>query len=217
MVPDGADGRSTFETFIGSSARLGTRASGRESIGGGGGGFFIGLERPVSTTGVFEDRTQRLAEAFGGPLAIVLLGEYAAAHGPDPPLAILVPTGGTPEDRLAIEIALTLAKASKGTLTALHVFDRQYDSQWLRGRSRRHGLSVLVDARRLGKRSGVPVKGVSVTSSRPEVEIRRAAKSGRYDLVVIGTSLRLGERKFLSPRSSSLVRSLRTPVLLIAR
>jgi len=118
---------------------------------------------------------------------------------------------------LATEIALALAKASDGVLTALHVFDPQDDTEMLRGRTRRQGLSVLVDARRLGKRSGVSVKGISVTNSRPEVEIRRAARAGRYDLVVVGTSLRRGETRFLSPRSSALIRSLRSPVLLIAR
>ena len=78
-------------------------------------------------------------------------------------------------------------------------------------------VTAVQDARRLGKRIGVSVKGISVTNSRPEVEIRRATRVGRYDLVVVGTSLRRGEAKFLNPRSSALVRSLRSPVLLIAR
>jgi nucleotide-binding universal stress UspA family protein len=118
---------------------------------------------------------------------------------------------------LALEIALALAKASAGALTVLHVFDPQDDTELLRGRARRQGLSVLVDARRLGKRSGVRVKRLTVTNSRPEVEIRRAARAARYDLVVLGTSLRQGEMRFLSPRSAALVRSLRTPLLLLAR
>lgn len=45
VVPDGAGDRSTLETFMGTSARLGTRASGRDGMGGGGGGFFFGVER----------------------------------------------------------------------------------------------------------------------------------------------------------------------------
>jgi hypothetical protein len=45
VVPDGAGDRSTLETFMGTSARLGTRASGRDGMGGGGGGFFLGVER----------------------------------------------------------------------------------------------------------------------------------------------------------------------------
>jgi nucleotide-binding universal stress UspA family protein len=176
---------------------------------------FVGIEQPLSAEG-FGDQVRRLVEAFGGPLAIVINGARSAAK-PGAPLKILVPTGGAPEARLATEIALALAKASNGTLTALHVFDPQDDTELLRGRTRRQGLSVLVDARRLGKRSGVAVKGVTVTNSRPEVEIRRAARAARYDLVVVGTSLRQGETKFLSPRSSALVRALRSPVLLVAR
>jgi K+:H+ antiporter len=176
---------------------------------------FVGIEQPLSVDR-FEDQIQRLVEAFEGPLAIVINGAHSAAK-PGAPLKILVPTGGTSEARLATEIALALAKASNGTLTVLHVFDPQDDTELLRGRWRRQGLSVLVDARRLGKRSGVAVKGVTVTNSRPEVEIRRAARATHYDLVVVGTSLRQGETKFLSPRSSALVRALRSPVLVIAR
>jgi Kef-type K+ transport system membrane component KefB/nucleotide-binding universal stress UspA family protein len=178
---------------------------------------FVGLDEPIrADAGHFEDRLQQLVEAFQGPVAIAINGARFSAQ-PGGSLDILVPTGGTPEARLAIEIALALAKATSGHLTAFHVIDPQDDTEFLRGRSRRHGLSLLVDARRLGKGSGVSVSGMSVVHPRPEVEIRRAVRSGRHDLVVIGTSLRQGETKFLSPRSSALVRSLRAPVLLIAR
>jgi K+:H+ antiporter len=178
---------------------------------------FVGIERPFSgTSNRSGEQLQRLLETFDGPLAIVFDGARAVAE-PGVPLNILVPTGGTPEARLAVEIALALAKASDGVLTALHVFDPQDDTELLRGRARRQGLSVLVDARRLGKRSNVPVKGVTMTHSKPEAAIQRAARTGGYDLVVVGTSLRQGETKFLSPRSAALVRALRPPVLLIAQ
>jgi nucleotide-binding universal stress UspA family protein len=149
-------------------------------------------------------------------VAIVLHGARATAEL-GAPLNILVPTGGTPDARLATEFALSLARASDGTLTALHVFDPQDDTELLRGRARRQGLSVLVDVRRLGKRSGVPVKGITVTHSRPEAAILRLARVGRYDLVVIGTSLRQGDAKFLGPRSAALLRALQRPTLLIAQ
>ena len=178
---------------------------------------FVGIEQPISETAQrFEDQLQRLVETFDGPVAIVLNGARAAANS-DGPLNMLVPTGGTPDARLATEIALALARASGGTLTALHVLDPQQDTELLRGRARRLGLSVLIDARRQGKRSGVSVKGVTMTHSRPEAAIRRATRADHYDLVVLGTSLRQGETKFLGPRSSALLRALRSPVLLIAR
>jgi nucleotide-binding universal stress UspA family protein len=100
---------------------------------------------------------------------------------------------------------------------ALHVFEPQEDTAVLRGRARRPGISLLVDAHRLGKRSGVPVKGLTATNARPEREIRRALRGGRFDLVVLGTSLRQGETKFLGPRTSALLRGTRTPALVIAR
>ena len=178
---------------------------------------FVGIDRPlIETDHRFADRLQELVNDFDGPVAIAING--AGAAGPaDVPLDILLPTGGTQDARLAAEIAVTLAGASKGTLTALHVFDPTDDTQLLRGRPRRFGMSVLVDLHRAGRRAGVAVKGLTATNVRPEMEIRRAARGGRFDLVLLGTSLRQGETKFLGPRTSALLRVLRTPVLLIAR
>jgi nucleotide-binding universal stress UspA family protein len=178
---------------------------------------FVGLEQSIAPdTGHFAEPLQRLVDVFGGPLAVALNGAFLSAE-PARPLHILVPTGGTPEAHLAMEVGLSLAKASGGTVTVLNVFDPQDDTQLLRGRVPRHRLSLLEDARRLGQREGVVMNTTTVANSKPEVEIGRAARRGHYDLVVIGTSLRRGETKFLSPRSTSLVRSLRTPLLLIAR
>ena len=146
-----------------------------------------------------------------------MLNGSGSAAKPGAPLNILVPTGGTPGAGLAIEIALAIAMASHGALTVLHVFDPEDDTALLRGRPRRQGLSLLVEARRLGKRSDVAVKAISVPHAKPEAAIRRAARAGRYHLVVVGTSLRQGETKFLGPRSSALLRELRSPVLLVAQ
>jgi nucleotide-binding universal stress UspA family protein len=87
----------------------------------------------------------------------------------------------------------------------------------LHGRARRLGMSVLVDARSLGRRSSVPVKGLTATRSQPESEIGRIARNGRCDLVVLGTALRRGEAKFPGPRTLAVLQSLGVPVLLIAR
>jgi Kef-type K+ transport system membrane component KefB/nucleotide-binding universal stress UspA family protein len=178
---------------------------------------FVGLERPFATSDRhFEEKLQELLTKFAGPVAIAVNG--AGAAGPaDIPLDILLPASGTQDARLATEIALSLAHASKGKITALHVFHPQDDTALLRGRARRQGMSVLVDVHRLGKRSGVPVKGLTATNIHPEAEIRRALRGGRFDLMVLGTSLRQGETKFLGPRMANLLRGVRTPVLLIAR
>ena len=177
---------------------------------------FVGVDEPVlSDAPRFEARLQRLVAAFDGPLAIMVNGGRAdPATGP---LDILIPTGGSSDARLATEVALALAAASHGKLTALHVFDPSEDTLLLRGRARRLGISMLLDVHRLGKRGGVPVRGLTATNHHPETEIHRAAFRGRYDLIVLGTSLRQGDTKFLSSRTLSLVQKLRSPVLLIAR
>ncbi len=178
---------------------------------------FVGLEQPISKTAQrFEDQLQHLVETYTGPIAIMLNG-VRPADATSSPLNILVPTGGTPDARLATEIALSLARACNGSLTVLHVFDPREDTDVLRGRARRQGMSILIDARRLGKRSGITVEAVTMTNSSPEAAIRRATQSANYDLVVIGTSLRQGNTKFLGPRSAALVRAIRAPILLIVR
>jgi nucleotide-binding universal stress UspA family protein len=178
---------------------------------------FIGIEHPISATAdQFDDRLQRLAETFDGPLAIELNRAGQAAK-PGAPLKILVPTGGTPAAGLAIEMALALARASNGALTALHIFDPQDDTALLRGPARRQGLSHLAEARRLGERNDVPVNAIYVIHARPEAAIQRAARAERYDLVVVGTSLREGATKFLGPRGSALLRTLDSPTLLVTQ
>jgi Kef-type K+ transport system membrane component KefB/nucleotide-binding universal stress UspA family protein len=179
---------------------------------------FVGIEQPVSLTEPrFEAQVQRLVETFDGPIALLVNGDALVGRSANAPRSILVPTTGTADSHLATEIALALAGASGGGLAVLHVFDPREDTLVLRGRARRIGMSVLVDAHRLGKRSGVPVKGLTATSSRPEAEIRRATTRESYDLVVLGTSLRGGDTRFLGPRTLALVRSLGLPVLLVAR
>jgi nucleotide-binding universal stress UspA family protein len=176
---------------------------------------FIGIEHPISASeDQFDNRLQRLVETFDGPLAIALNRKDQAAE-PAAPLKILVPTGGTPAAGLAIEMALALASASNGAFTVLHVFDPQDDTALLRGRTSRQGLSLLAEARRLGERNDMPLKAIYVAHASAEAAIERAARAGRYDLVVVGTSLREGATKFLGPRSSALLRNLDSPTLLV--
>lgn len=178
---------------------------------------FVGIAQPLASSAPrFEEPLHSLAAAFDGPIGIVINGGRFQLSL-DAPIDILVPTGGSPEARLAIEIALALAAASRGTLGVLHVFDPREETLMLRGRARRQGMSMLVDARRLGRRSGVPVKGLTATHARPESEIGRIARAGRYDLVVLGTALRRGEARFPGPRTLSMIQSLGVPILLIAR
>jgi nucleotide-binding universal stress UspA family protein len=78
-------------------------------------------------------------------------------------------------------------------------------------------VSLLATARRVGERNDVPLKAIYVTHASPEAAIERVARVGRYDLVVVGTSLREEATKFLGPRSSALLRNLNPPTLLVTQ
>jgi nucleotide-binding universal stress UspA family protein len=176
---------------------------------------FAGIGQPISETAQrFEAQIASLIAAFDGPVVITLNGSRSGSQ-PGSALRILVPTGGSSHARLAIEVALALAKATGGKLTVLHVFAPQDDTNLLRGRARRLGRSV--DARRLGKRSGVQVDALTSMNSSPEIAIRRAASAGRYDLVVLGASLHVGDKKFLGPGTEALVRGIKIPIILVVQ
>ena len=178
---------------------------------------FAGVAQPVSDTSQsFDARLADVVEHFDGPIAIVLNGARSAV-GPGSALNILVPSAGALHARLATEIAVALAKATGGRVTVLHAFSDQSDTAILRGRAHRLGKSVLVDARRLGKRSGVRIDALTRMNVPPDLAIRRAASAGRFDLVVLGAALRLGDKKFLGPGSEALVRALKAPVLLVVQ
>lgn len=178
--------------------------------------IFVGLQGPLQGgADRFDEQVGLLAEKFDGPLAIALNGHlFTMREGAG--TNILVPTGGKPEARLATELALALTKAADGQLTTLHVHDpsnddaRSYSGRW-------PGLSVLEEAKRLGERGGVIVKGISAVNSRAEVGILGAAQSGGYDLIVVGTALRQVPGNFLGSRSAMLLRTIRKPILLVTR
>jgi Kef-type K+ transport system membrane component KefB/nucleotide-binding universal stress UspA family protein len=177
----------------------------------------VGIAAPLSAEQKFDSKLASLFGSFHGPVAIAINGERLYIET-GRPLNILVPTGGTSEARMATEIALAFAKATAGRLTVLHVFASQTEDNPLRGgRANRQGLSVLVDARRLGKRNGIRVDALTSVNTRPEVAIKRAAVAGGYDLIVLGASLRQGDNKFLGPGSEELVRDLTLPILLVAQ
>jgi len=84
--------------------------------------LLIGVEPAVAARGEIHENVARVAQAFEGPLAIAVargphLEEPAAASHLD----ILVPVTGTEYSRRGAEVALTLARASLGSVTALYV------------------------------------------------------------------------------------------------
>jgi Kef-type K+ transport system membrane component KefB/nucleotide-binding universal stress UspA family protein len=155
----------------------------------------IGVE-PVADEGGFDDKVARVASEFKGPLAI------AAARGPHRragtgrPLDILVPVNGTAYSRRAAELALALARADNGSVTALYVampnrrsWQRRLATPWAIGADEE---AILREIAQLGDRAGVTVRTTVRRAVAPEEAILRRLHNGPYNLILMGVSPRPG-------------------------
>jgi Kef-type K+ transport system membrane component KefB/nucleotide-binding universal stress UspA family protein len=214
---DDADERLPIEELVHSGDPTNNAAAVEQKLAKGYDLVIAGLERPIlADQHRFAAPLQKLVNAATGPVAIALnarAGGLALESRP----RFLVPTGGTPQARFAMELGVLLAKATGGAVTVLHVFEGQSHTELLRGRARRLGLSVLADARRLASQSGVAIETLTAVHAKPEIAIRRTAHATPYDLVLVGAALRLGENKLLGLRTAALLETLKTPLLLVVQ
>jgi Kef-type K+ transport system membrane component KefB/nucleotide-binding universal stress UspA family protein len=161
----------------------------------------IGRE-PVSDGGVLEPQITRSAVEFGGAFAIAIARGIDRREKFGTRLEILVPVTGTAVSRRGAELAIALAQASQGTVSALHVADvRRSRRSW--GRQVGAAIAPMSSAEaiireivRLGDHYGVGVRGIVHRADRPQEAILRELKATGCNLLVMGVSPRPGEQLF---------------------
>ena len=159
----------------------------------------IGRE-PVAAGASLDAQITRSAVGFGGAFAIVVA--RAAPHRPemkDGPLNILVAVTGTRVSRHGAELAVALAQASRGSVTALHVASAApLAARW----RQRLGLAlapqnnagaIIREIVEIGEHYGIAVKGEIRTDSDAPSAILQAAQSAQHDLLILGVSPRAGD------------------------
>jgi nucleotide-binding universal stress UspA family protein len=157
--------------------------------------LFIGVE-PVAQDGAFDDKVARIAGEFKGAFAIAEARGSHRRAGVGHALDILVPVTGTPHSRHAAELALALARADNGSVTALYVAPQRRSWQgrvpapWTIGADEEAILREIVE---LGDRSGVTVRTAVRRNAAPEESILRRLRAGNHNLLVMGVSPRPGE------------------------
>jgi len=159
----------------------------------------IGVE-PVAEEGVFDGKVARIAERFDGPHAIVAArGDYRRTEFRQI-LNILVPVTGTAYSRHGAEVALALARADYGTITAVYVtspgsgsWSSPFRSALAIGTGASATLREIVE---IGDRMDMNVRTVVLTSTEPAEAILRQAKIGNHNLIVMGVSPRPGGTLF---------------------
>jgi nucleotide-binding universal stress UspA family protein len=182
----------------------------------------IGRE-PASEGGLFHEQIGRSAAEFAGPFAIAIArGIYR--QGPiGAPLNILVPVTGTTVSRQGAELAIALAQAARGSVTALHVAGGQRPQlSW--GQQIGNALdptgssdAIVREIVRLGDPYGVEVKSVMRSGyGQPQDLILQQLEIGGHNLLVLGVSPRPGEHLFFGPVAADLLDRAECSVLFLA-
>lgn len=185
--------------------------------------LLIGVE-PAAADGEIDEKAANIAAAFEGPLAIAISrAQHREAPVGAPPLNILLPVTGTDYSRRGAEVAIALARASLGSVTALHVPNR-------RNPRRRRGwnlgipatwrgtgsTAVLQDTVRLGDQFGVPVRTAIRRRGAAEDIILRQLKLGDHNLIVMGVSPRPGTTLGFGAAAAAVLEQAERSILFVA-
>jgi len=145
---------------------------------------------------------------------------------------ILVPTDGSPLSRRAVQCAVRLAREQKARVTGLWVGPAWEPNLYAYGESvprgfvspRQHSAHVKKAAARhlravkaIAAAAGVPCKCSSVEGAFPYLEIIKAARRSRCDLIVMASHSRRGISRLLLGSQTSKVLALATVPVLVCR
>jgi nucleotide-binding universal stress UspA family protein len=181
----------------------------------------IGVERTTAAHGGFHEQIARMAEGFEGPLAVALA---RGAHVQQPPgrsLNILVPVRGNKVSRRGAEVALALARAGKGAVTALYVMGTVgLGAAQRRLRrptaTRRHEEAILKDIVELADRYDTSIRTALRLDTAPEDAILRQARLGSYDLVVMGVGRPAGETLYFGKIAAAVLENSQHSMLFVS-
>jgi Kef-type K+ transport system membrane component KefB/nucleotide-binding universal stress UspA family protein len=181
----------------------------------------IGVERATAAHGGFHEQIARMADRFEGPLAVAVA---RGSHLQGPParrLNILVPVRGNKVSRRGAEVALALARAGTGAVTALYVMGTVgLGAAQRRLRrptaSRRHEEGILEDIVELADRYDTPIRTALRLDTAPEDAILRQARLGSYDLVVMGVGRPAGEALYFGKIAAAVLEHSQHSVLFVS-
>ncbi len=177
--------------------------------------MIIGLEKTAHRGKDFHESVTALAKGFDGPLAITAVrGDLE--DKPRGKMNILVPINGTEPSRRAAEVAITMARANKASLTILYVAVRG-DSKARRGlRVRTQENAILKDIVTIADGYNMSISTAVVADSAADEAILKEAKRRNNNLIVMGVGRRPGERLFFGDTAASLLEDAECSLLFLA-
>jgi nucleotide-binding universal stress UspA family protein len=183
--------------------------------------LIIGRE-PASTANGFAPETTQSVAAFGGSFAIVI----ARADGPDTDTdespIVLVPITGTGASRDGAEVAIALAQAVRGSVTALYVTNsshkpRTWRQQFGTALAPENSADAAVrEIVELGEHYNTKVRGLIRQDGAPAEAILQEIDSGHYSLLVMGVSPRPGDQLFLGEVAAEVLQGAKCSIVFVS-
>jgi Kef-type K+ transport system membrane component KefB/nucleotide-binding universal stress UspA family protein len=169
-----------------------------------------------------DEKLAKVVPAFEGPIAIaVARGSHRQEPAGGSGFSILVPVTGTEHSRRGAEIGLALARASLGSVTALHVARRRRPQGLHRFRAALgafgdNAAAIIQEVSRLGDQFRVPVRTVVRTQVAAEDAILSELEAGEHNLVVMGVSPRPGTTPSFGDAAAAVLERSPRSILFIA-
>ena len=161
--------------------------------------FLIIGREPASEGPRFHVQILRSAAAFDGPFGIAIARGPDRVEEPSRPFNILVPVTETMFSGRGADMAIALAQASQGTVTALHVTSARHAP---RSPQRQIGTAFAANGNaeamireivQMGETQGVEVRSAIHRGEAVSSDILRQVKAGDHNLLVIGVETRPGQ------------------------
>jgi Kef-type K+ transport system membrane component KefB/nucleotide-binding universal stress UspA family protein len=181
--------------------------------------LIIGREPACAGNGFATEITQSVA-AFGGSFAITI----ARTDGPDSPESpiVLVPITGTGASRDGAEVAIALAQAVGGSVTALYVTNssrqpRTWRQQFGTALAPENTADAAVrEIVELGEHYNTEVRGLIRQDGATGDAILKEIDSGHYSLLVMGVSPRPGDQLFLGEVAAEVLQGAKCSIVFVS-
>jgi Kef-type K+ transport system membrane component KefB/nucleotide-binding universal stress UspA family protein len=183
--------------------------------------LWVGTEPGADHTGVIHDNVAVLASGFGGHVSLVFARGQLAANQLSRQPRILVAVTGTAHSRRAVEVALALAQASNGTVTALHVAGTVTRQMWRRNLQLARALqggdeAILREIAELAQQYGATLTALLRSAAEPAAGILQELRRIPYSMVVLGVTRRPGDTLALGATARAVLADSPQSVLLHA-
>ncbi len=164
-------------------------------------GLLVLGREPAAVGAAFDPRITRNVTDFAGPFAIAIARGVHRQRPSEPKLKILVAVTGTRVSLQGAELAIALAQASRGTVTALYVTVAKPAARWRQrfGRAlapQHSAVATMREIEEFGEHYGVAVKTeIRLVDSAPAAIVNHA-QEGSHTLLVMGVSARPADHLF---------------------